>query len=221
MSNRFGRHAGREPGAGENGRRATHGERPGSERWREAASGLSALLAPARWGDMRREFVRRREQEKRDLDVYTALSEGARSTAEYYVLIILSCLIATMGLIQGSPAVIIGAMIIAPLMTPLLAFSLGVIRGDARLIVTALSSVVKGTACAVAFSALIALAAPFARFSAEIVSRTKPSLFDLIIALGSGALAAFGYANRRVMTPSPEWRSPWRSCRPCARSASR
>jgi uncharacterized hydrophobic protein (TIGR00271 family) len=156
------------------------------------------LRAPGSWGTMWGDFVRRRSKEKQDLDVYRVLSEGARQTAEYYVLIVLSCLIATMGLIQGSVAVIIGAMIIAPLMTPILGFSLGVIWGDFRLLRIAFSSLFRGIILAVAISALLAFVVPISHFSGEIISRANPSLFDIIVALGSGALAAYGYANKKV-----------------------
>ncbi len=163
------------------------------------ASPFQRALRPAFWRQAYGEFVKRREKEKADLDVYRVLSENARAAVEYYVLILLSCLIATMGLIQNSVAVIIGAMIIAPLMTPILAFSLGVIWGDVRLMSNALFTLVKGVVCAVALSALISFAVPLSTFSAEVISRTKPSLFDILVALGSGALAAFGYANRKVI----------------------
>lgn len=163
-----------------------------------AAPDLGALFHLDYWRGLRRGYVARREKEKRDLDVYEALSQGARSTVEYYVLIVLSCLIATAGLIQGSAAVIIGAMIIAPLMTPILAASLAIIWGDLVLLRTALFSIVKGVALAIVISALIAVAVPLPHLSAEIISRTRPSVFDIIVALAAGALAAYGYANRRV-----------------------
>ena len=159
---------------------------------------LAELLKPSTWMSVRENYVKRRNKEKQDLDVYQVLSEGARPTAEYYVLIVLSCLIATMGLIQGSAAVIIGAMIIAPLMTPILAFSLGVIWGDLRLLRVALFSVLKGAVLAVLISGALAFLVPISHFSAEVSSRASPSLFDIIVALGSGALAAFGYANKKV-----------------------
>jgi hypothetical protein len=89
---------------------------------------LKNYLKPSFWKDKKTEYDLIREKEKQDLDVYTTLSRGAYPTIEYYVLIVMSCVIATAGLLQGSPAVIIGAMIVAPLMTPILAFSLGVIR---------------------------------------------------------------------------------------------
>ncbi|HVP20184.1 MAG TPA: TIGR00341 family protein [Spirochaetia bacterium] len=161
------------------------------ERWR-------ALLAPASWRALWEGYARRRTKEKQDLDLYRVLSDAARQTAEYYVLIVLSCLIASMGLIQGSAAVIIGAMIIAPLMTPILAFSLGVVWGDFRLLRASFSSVLRGALLAVVISGLIALAVPITHFSEEIAARSHPSLFDIIVALGSGALAAYGYANSKV-----------------------
>ena len=159
---------------------------------------LPRMLKPSTWRDIRDGYVRRRAKEKQDLDVYQVLSQGARPTAEYYVLIVLSCLIATMGLVQGSVAVIIGAMIIAPLMTPILAFSLGVIWGDLSLMRVAFSSLLKGAVLAVLMSGALAFVVPVSRFSAEIVSRANPSLFDIIVALASGALAAYGYANKKV-----------------------
>jgi uncharacterized hydrophobic protein (TIGR00271 family) len=158
----------------------------------------SLRRAPGAWRETWGDFVQRRTKEKQDLNVYRVLREGARPTAEYYVLIVLSCVIATLGLIQGSAAVIIGAMIIAPLMTPILAFSLGVIWGDARLLRTSFFSVLKGAALAVAISAVLAYVVPISHFSVEVTSRANPSPFDIMVALGSGALAAYGYANKKV-----------------------
>jgi uncharacterized hydrophobic protein (TIGR00271 family) len=172
-----------------------HGE---PEKAPEPRRPLVPLLAPSSWQTAWKDYVKRRAKEKQDLDVYRVLSDGARQTAEYYVLIVLSCLIATMGLIQGSAAVIIGAMIIAPLMTPILAFSLGVIWGDFRLLQRSFASLLLGILLAVAISTLLAFAVPISHFSGEIVSRAHPSLFDIGVALGSGALAAFGYANKKV-----------------------
>jgi len=160
---------------------------------------LSALrIAPGAWKEAWEAFARRRTKEKQDLNVYRVLREGARPTAEYYVLIVLSCMIATLGLIQGSTAVIIGAMIIAPLMTPILAFSLGVIWGDTQLLKTSFSSVVKGAILAVGISSALAYAVPILHFSTEVTARANPSPFDIMVALGSGALAAYGYANKKV-----------------------
>ncbi|HDP79855.1 MAG TPA: TIGR00341 family protein, partial [Spirochaetes bacterium] len=115
-----------------------------------------------------------------------------------YMLTILSCIIATVGLIQNSVAVIIGAMIVAPLMTPILAFSLGTIWGDLDLMKISVSSIVKGALLAVVISAAIAYLVPLKDYSPEILSRTKPSLFDIIVAITSGAVGAYGYANKKI-----------------------
>ena len=159
---------------------------------------VGRLLHPGSLRELWNGYSGRRNKEKQDLDVYHVLSEGARPTADYYVLIVLSCLIASMGLIQGSVAVIIGAMIIAPLMTPILAFSLGVIWGDFTLLRISFSAIIRGALLAVAISAALSYLVPISHLSREIMSRANPSLFDIIVALGSGALAAYGYANRKV-----------------------
>jgi len=153
---------------------------------------------PARWREALQDYRRNREKEKQDLNVYQVLSEGARPSIEYYILTVLSCLIATAGLIMGSTAVIIGAMIVAPLMTPILAFSLAIIWGDLALARDALFSLARGVILAVGISALIAALVPIPTPSPEIVSRTRPSLFDVIVALVAGVVGAYGHANRKI-----------------------
>ncbi|MEW6525210.1 MAG: TIGR00341 family protein [Spirochaetota bacterium] len=150
------------------------------------------------WRTKYDEYKKIREKEKEDFDVYESLSHGARPTIEYYLLTILSCLIATAGLMQNSPAVIIGAMIVAPLMTPILSFSLGVIWGDTLLIKTSFGSIVKGTLLAIFISGTLAFFVPIAEYTSEILARTKPNLFDIVIAISSGLVGAYGNANRKI-----------------------
>jgi uncharacterized hydrophobic protein (TIGR00271 family) len=89
-------------------------------------------------------------------------------------------------------------MIVAPLMTPILAFSLAVVWGDLVLLKNALLSLLRGVLLAVGISALIAFLVPLSTLSEEIVSRTKPSLFDITVALVAGMVGAYGYANRKI-----------------------
>jgi uncharacterized hydrophobic protein (TIGR00271 family) len=159
---------------------------------------LKNYMNPAFWKNKRELYRAIKEKEKQDLNVFLVLSEGARPTIEYYILIILSCIIATPGLLQGSTATIIGAMIVAPLMTPILAFSLGVIWGDGNIIKTSLLSLLKGIALAIMISACIAYVIPMPDYSQEILARTKPTLFDIIVALGSGIVGAYGNANKKI-----------------------
>lgn len=159
---------------------------------------LRNYINPKFWKDKRELYRTTREKEKQDINVYQVLTDGARPTVEYYILTVLSCIIATTGLIQGSTATIIGAMIVAPLMTPILSFSLGIIWGDTSVIKTALKSLLKGIALTVIISAGISFAIPMPDYSAEIVSRTHPTIFDIIVALASGIVGAYGYANKRI-----------------------
>lgn len=150
------------------------------------------------WKQKRELYRNLREKEKQDINVFQVLSDGARPSIEYYILTVLSGIIATAGLIQGSTATIIGAMIVAPFMTPILAFSLGVIWGDFGLIRTSVTSLIKGIGIALMISASIAYVIPIPHFSAEIISRTHPTIFDIIVALASGVAGAYGNANSKI-----------------------
>jgi uncharacterized hydrophobic protein (TIGR00271 family) len=159
---------------------------------------MKNYLNPGFWMEKRKEYSEIRQKEREDLNIYGILFDGARPTIEYYILTVLSCIIATTGLIQGSAATIIGAMIVAPLMTPILAFSLGVIWGDTELISTSMKSIIKGLFLAVAISSIIAFLVPIPNYTSEIISRARPSLFDIIVAVTSGLVGAYGYANKRI-----------------------
>lgn len=150
------------------------------------------------WRDKKKLYSELREKEKQDQNIYQNLFDGARPTIEYYILTVLSCIIATTGLLQGSVATIIGAMIVAPLMTPILAFSLGVIWGDMEIIRTSVFSLLKGAAIALVISTSIAFIIPMEEYSPEILSRTTPTMFDIIVALASGLVGAYGNANNRI-----------------------
>jgi len=159
---------------------------------------FSNYINPRFWLEKRKSYKTIRKKEKIGLGIYEVLATGARPTTEYYVLTVLSCIIATTGLIQGSTATIIGAMIVAPLMTPILAFSLGVIWGDLDLIRISTISIFKGIIWAVLISFAIAYIIPLPAYSREILSRIQPSLFDVLVALASGIVGAYGYANEKI-----------------------
>ncbi len=131
------------------------------------------------------------------------LRQGARADRNYYMLISLSAIIATLGLLQNSAAVIIGAMLVAPLMTPILSFSLGIVLGDVRTLRLAVESVVKGVLTAVGVAVLLTLVLPAVGVTPEIAARTQPTLLDLFIALASGAAGAYALARTEVAAALP------------------
>ena len=106
-----------------------------------------------------------------------------------------SCAIATFGLLANSAAVIIGAMLIAPLMTPIVALSLAVVGGELALLRRAFVALSVGSALSVALSCLLATIVNLPVPGSEIISRGHPNLLDLGVALAAGAIA--GYARVR------------------------
>ncbi|MEZ4769525.1 MAG: DUF389 domain-containing protein [Caldilineales bacterium] len=135
--------------------------------------------------------------------VFRNLRRGARANINYYVLIVLSAIIATLGLWQNSAAVIIGAMLVAPLMTPILATSLGVVMGEPRTIRVAAESTLKGIVLGISIALFIALILPGEKIGSEILARTQPSLLDMAVALASGAAGAYALARKEVSAALP------------------
>lgn len=124
-------------------------------------------------------------------EMTSALIEGSSLSANYVVLILASCAIATFGLLENSPAVIIGAMIIAPLMPVIEATAYGALEGSAPVFWRAVITLTCGVTIAVALSAVLARSVGLSDFGSEILSRTRPNLLDLGIALAAGAVGGF------------------------------
>ncbi len=130
--------------------------------------------------------------------LFVDLKEEARASSSFVVLMILSTLLATVGLFLNSASVIIGAMLIAPLMQPIVAFSMGVLRQDKKLFFGSLQTVSIGILLALFSSALIAFILPFDSLTNEMSGRLSPSLLDLIVALISGVAAAYAKNSDRI-----------------------
>lgn len=124
-------------------------------------------------------------------EIYARIRRGARPETPFFVLIALSAMIASLGLIVNSPAVVIGAMLVAPLMSPIIGVGLAIVLGDARFLRLALGAVNRGTLLAILVGFIAGLLALNRPFSDEILARTQPNLFDLGIAIFSGAAAAY------------------------------
>ncbi len=119
----------------------------------------------------------------------------AKLSLDYLVLVVASCLIATLGLLENSVAVIIGAMIVAPLMGPIQSFAYGSLSGDTRLLQKSVVAVAIGALLAVGLSWLVATIVAFPSYGSEVAARTRPNVLDLGIAIAAGCVA--GYARVR------------------------
>ncbi len=123
---------------------------------------------------------------------------------KFFVLLFLATVIAAGGLIGNSSAVIIGAMIVAPLMTPMMATSLAILIGDGRNIVRSVAIVAVGVVFVMATAALMSrIALTGGSITPEILARTAPRLLDLVVALAAGAAGAFALGREDVSDALP------------------
>ncbi|MCP4994999.1 MAG: TIGR00341 family protein [Gammaproteobacteria bacterium] len=122
--------------------------------------------------------------------LYEGAKKGAHLDFNFILLIILSTLVAAIGLIEDNVAVIIGAMVIAPLLAPNLALSVGTALGDIPLVRKSAQTLLVGILLAVALSAGLGVFWPSELTSNELMSRTEAGLDSVALALASGAAAA-------------------------------
>lgn len=136
-------------------------------------------------------------------DLFLLLKQNAKIEADYIALMILSVLVANLGLMMNSTAVLIGAMVLAPLMSPIISLSMGLLRNDRALLRGSVNCIVVGVVIALATSALVAMLVPLQRVTPEIAARLQPSLLDLGVAIASGIAGGYAYAREKVMKSLP------------------
>ncbi|MBT4120563.1 MAG: TIGR00341 family protein [Candidatus Magasanikbacteria bacterium] len=146
-------------------------------------------------------FLSSKERVKKNTEKH--LEQYSRPSVDFFTLIALSTSIVTVGLVLNNAAIIIGAMVVAPLITPLFGFSLNLILTNWKGVGRSLLSILTGTALAVfmaIFFAFIIIVVQEGRLgsTAEIISRTKPDLLYFIVAILSGAAGSFAYARKNL-----------------------
>jgi uncharacterized hydrophobic protein (TIGR00271 family) len=125
------------------------------------------------------------------------LEESAVNTA-YLSLIVGACAIATFGLLTNSTAVIIGAMIIAPLMLPIRGMAFGALAGNLILFRRGLIAIIIGTVLAVGLAAGLGWLTGISMFGSEVLSRSKPTLLDLGIAVAAGGISGYAKVQPKI-----------------------
>ncbi|MEM1185128.1 MAG: DUF389 domain-containing protein [Planctomycetota bacterium] len=123
------------------------------------------------------------------------LEPGGRLSTDFAAMLALSAAIASFGLIQGSAAVVVGAMLVAPLMTPLVAAGMALVQGNAMVFRQALIAMGGGILGGLAVALAVGFISPWDDLSAEVIARTAPNLFDLAIAGLSGFAGAYALAR--------------------------
>lgn len=124
-------------------------------------------------------------------DVIEERREEAYISPRYMFMTAMSGGIAILGMLLSSPAVVIGAMLLSPLMGPIIGLGFALATGDYRWLRQSAVALLAGTAMAMALCALIVFFSPLQTVTPEIASRTRPNLFDLLVALFSAMAGAY------------------------------
>ncbi len=121
-------------------------------------------------------------------------------TPRYIFMTCMSAGIAILGLLLSSPAVVIGAMLISPLMGPILGAGFALAVGDVQWMKESGRALAFGSLVAILFCALIVLLSPLQNMTSEIAGRTRPNLFDLLVALFSALAGSYAMIRGREGT---------------------
>ena len=128
------------------------------------------------------------------------------SASKFWVLLGLATIIATSGVIADSTATVIGAMIVAPLMTPILGMALAVVIGDRAALLRSLFYVVAGASAVIGIAFLIGLVSSHPDSyvgNSQVSGRISPRLIDLLAALATGTVGAFALVRRDISDALP------------------
>lgn len=123
-------------------------------------------------------------------ELYTDVSDGAKLSSNYLMMVFLSTVVAAVGLLRNDVAVIIGAMVIAPLIKPNMAMALAATLGDLQLLGRALRANGVGFVIIVVLSVVMGLTIPIDPEAEQIVSRTNVGLENIGLALAAGSAGA-------------------------------
>lgn len=134
------------------------------------------------------------------------VSDPLKQYSSFFLCILLSAIIATCGIAAESTAIIIGAMLIAPLMSPMIGTSFAITTGKPRAALKTLSVTLAGTIVVVVVSMLVTLIIPTGvnlTGNEEVASRIAPRVVDLIVAISSGLVGALAIARDDIYDVIP------------------
>ena len=127
------------------------------------------------------------------------MREDALIQPTYLVLMVLSTMLAAIGLYQSSNAVVIGAMLLAPLMAPIVALAMGLLRHDTKLSKSSMVTILVGILIALTAASLISFLFPHKPITMEMQARLHPSLLDLGVAIVAGVAGAYTKSNKKIL----------------------
>ncbi len=144
-------------------------------------------------GDLRREEIAE--------GLYFEPPDRTGKLVAWWVMLLLSVSIATFAILQDSTAVVIGAMLIAPLMTPIVGAAAAIVNGWSKRMIASFALIVAGVAGAIGLAFIIGVWAPPLvplTSNSQVTSRISPNVIDMAIAIAAGAAGAFAIVDKRV-----------------------
>jgi len=126
-------------------------------------------------------------------ELYTQITDTSKPSRAYYALVVLSTVVAAIGLIHNNVAVVIGAMVIAPLLGPNIALALGATLGDTSLVRNSLRANAAGLLVTLILAVLLGLMLPVDPSGQEIASRTRVEMMDVVLALSAGIAGTLAF----------------------------
>ena len=131
-------------------------------------------------------------------ELYQARIASSKPSLGFFVLLLCAAVIATLGLISNSTAVVIGAMIVAPLMDPILSLAFALSISNNKLAKRSLLTVLIGVITVIATAALLATVLDVSEVNREMTSRTAPNLIDLGVAVAAAVAGSFSMTRERL-----------------------
>jgi uncharacterized hydrophobic protein (TIGR00341 family) len=135
--------------------------------------------------------------------VVEELVESSRLTFDFYLMLILSSVVVTLGLLMNNIAVIIGGMLITPLLTPLLTLALGMVISDSLVMRRSIKIIFISTGIVIGVSFVVALLLPHSTMNDEIYSRLNINLPYLLVAFVAGLAATFAWSKKNLSAMMP------------------
>lgn len=145
---------------------------------------------------------KKQKDEEKDLErasrheLYTTVEESGHISVSYMWFIVFSSVVATVGIIKNSPAIVIGAMVIAPIIGPVTAVSFASVLGDFRLMRHSILTSLFGIGIPTLVATIFGFFFQPPVYSDEFLSRTDIQIIDVVAALASGAAGALSFVKR-------------------------
>lgn len=128
---------------------------------------------------------------------------GSQPGIRFYAMVTISTLIAGLGLVANSTAVVIGAMLVAPLMVPIFGIALALVRGDVNLLRRSILAEVMGVALSVVIAWFLGSLPLALETTPEMLARTEPNLLDLLVAVFAGFAGTYALIDERLSPALP------------------